>query len=184
MRDQRWSLSIVTLALTAVSSLLCGETTAAGIGILPSVVSSRGDSAHEGASEFEVLLHVALLQRTHRVTGLVSIGDRHGMRPHGGERALTRAAASGVTVVKLAPRGVVAPAPDGLFLDGGALTAEQASEVLARLIELHGAPPAAVDPARPTPRELTAIRAHLGPFQIALATAAVQQRAELVTLRK
>jgi hypothetical protein len=43
--------------------------------------------------------------------------------------------------------------------------------VLGRCLQTHGAPPAAADPENPTARELAAIRAHLQPFQAALALA-------------
>jgi hypothetical protein len=106
------------------------------------------------------------------VAGLVSVGDRHGVRPCGGERALGRAALMGVPVIKLAPGGEVAATPDDIFLNGGPLSVEEVTAVLERCLTFHGAPPVAADPANPTKRELAAIRDHLQPFREALALAA------------
>lgn len=145
---------------------------------------SPGDSTREGAGEFEVLLRLAQLQKTHRAAGLVSVGDRHGMRRCGGENALVRATLSGVPVVKLAPQGEVAATPEGLFLDGGSLTAEQAKSVLEHCLARHGAPPSAADPDRSTARELAAIRAHLEPFQTALRTFSLQNEDRLLAASK
>lgn len=167
--------------LSAVSQ---AASTDAGVAVLPAVAWAPGDSAREGAGEFEVLLRIAQLQRAHALAGLVSVGDRHGMRLGGGERALSRATLTGVPVVKLAPRGEVAASPDGLFLDGGTLTADQAGTVLRHCLARHGAPPVAADPAHPTRREIAAIRAHLEPFQTALRTAALQNGEGLLASAK
>lgn len=150
-----------------------------GVAVLRSVAWSPGASVREGAGEFEVLLRVAQLQRAHRVAGLVTVGDHNGMFLGGGERALLQVALSGVPVVKLARGGEVAATPDGLFLDAGRLSEDQAMRVLTRCLELHGAPPAAADPLRPSQRELAAIRAHLQPFQESLA----KPESRLVALR-
>ena len=163
--------------LRAVAAIVLAVTTlhaaapAIGIAVLHAAPWSPNAAAREGAGEFEVLLCVAQLQREHAVAGLVSVGDRNGVRQCGGETALRRAALSGLPVVKLAPQGEVAVTPDAIFIDGGALNAEHARRWLKTCLERFGAPPAAADPERPTPRELGAIRAHLRSFQDAFASA-------------
>ncbi len=180
MRVIRWVSRLLQLFGT-IGSIIFSLTTPAqaapanvGVAVLQAAAWAPGDSTREGAGEFEVLLRIAQLQRAHAASGLVSVGDRHGMRPCGGEHALSRATLTGVPVVKLAPRGEVAASPDGLFLDGGNLTADQAVAVLRHCLIRHGAPPVAADPAHSTRREIAAIRAHLEPFQTALRTAALQ----------
>jgi hypothetical protein len=101
------------------------------------------------------------------------------MRPVGGERALWRATLTGVPVVKLAPHGEVAPAPEGLFLNCGTLSEEKASRILTECLERLGAPPAAANAEHPTAAELAAIRRHLRPFQAALDSAAQPRVASL-----
>lgn len=149
-----------------------GAPSPAGVAVLRAVAWSPADSVRDGAGEFEVLLRLAQVQRTHRTAGVVSVGDRHGARPAGGERALQQAALSGVPVVKLAPGGSVAPAPHGLFLDGGSLDADHARDLLLHCLERYGPPPAARNPAAPSAAEFAAIRVHLEAFQTVLNAAA------------
>lgn len=164
---------LVAAVLAAVAAPVVAQAPAAGarVAILRSVAWSPLDAARDGAGEFEVLLCVAQLQRTHRLAGLVSVGDRHGVRRGGGEKALTHAALSGLPVVRLAPGGTVAATPWDIFLDGGQLGAETAQRILGECLERLGSPPPAADPERPTARELAAIRAHLKPFQAELVAA-------------
>ena len=152
----------VVLLLTAQASPLSSSV---GIAVLHAAPWAPGDAAREGAGEFEVLLRVAQLQRVHRVAGLISVGDRHGMRPCGGEQALSRVALTGIPVVKLARGGEVASTPDDLFLDGRSLNEEQAKATLERCLKRFGAPPTAADPENPTKQELAKIRAHLSRFR-------------------
>jgi hypothetical protein len=160
------TIAITSLALSSLVSLhATSPTSTVGIAILHAAPWSPGDAARGGAGEFEVLLRVAQLKRAHRIAGLISVGDRHGMRPCGGEHALSRAALTGISVVKLARGGEVASTPDDLFLDAGSLTEEQARATLERCLKQFGAPPAAVDPENPTPQEFTSIRAHLRRFR-------------------
>jgi hypothetical protein len=160
-----------TIAITALALALEVSTDAAtsdspvGIAVLHAAPWSPGDSARDGAGEFEVLLRVAQLKRAHRISGLISVGDRHGMRPCGGEQALSRVALSGVPVVKLARGGEVASTPDDLFLDARSLSEEQAKVTLEHCLKRFGVPPAAVDPESPTQQELASIRAHLSRFR-------------------
>jgi hypothetical protein len=147
----------------------------AGVAVLRAASWSPGDEVREGAGEFEVLLCAAQLQQQHGAAGIIGVGDRHGMFAPGAERALRLLARNGIPVVKLARGGDLASDPEQLFLDAHGLSAAEASTVLTRCLERHGAPPAAVNPERPTPQELAAIRAHLQPFREALALAAAPQ---------
>jgi hypothetical protein len=152
-------LSVVSGALALVSA--DAATPSAGVAVLHPSAWSPNDPARDGAEEFEILLRVAQLQRVHRAVGLVAVGDRRGTLSQGGERALRSLVFAGVVVVKLAPNGEVASAPDGLFLEGGTLSAEKTSRFLALALEHHGAPPVAANPEQPTTAERAAIRAHL-----------------------
>ncbi len=151
----------------------------AGVGIVHGAAWNVGDTVREGAGEFAVLLEAARLQRDHPAAGLIAVGDRSGFLRSGGERALRHVVFTGVAVVKLAPRGEVTAADQVPFLDGGSLSAEAAASTLARCLAQHGAPPAVGDPENPTRAELAAIRAHLQPFQAALARAAAPRVAGL-----
>lgn len=122
--------------------------------------------------EFEVLLRAAQLQHDHRAAGIVGVGDRRGLFVTGAERALRLLALRGMPVAKLSLTGDVAADPDRLFLDATGLTEAEASAVLTRCLERHGPSPAVANPEKPTDRELSAIRAHLRPFQEAIALAA------------
>ncbi len=174
---------IRTLALSAVLFFpagVAGQTPSksAGVAVLHSAAWSPGDTARDGAGEFAVFLQAAQLQQTHRAAGLVAVCDRHGHLRSGGERALRRLVFSGVAIVKLA-HDAAFPADDQLaFLDGGRLTPEVASEILARCLERFGGPPIAADPEKPTYAELAALRVHLRPFQTALSSAAGPQFAQ------
>lgn len=173
------------LAGTALSLALVGSLTgkvpaaavSVGVGVLHSAAWSPGDAARDGAGEFSVFLRTAQLQREHRVAGFVAVGDRHGMLRSGGERALRRIVLTGIAVVKLAPGGEIAASDRDVFLRGGALDAPAASLVLRQCLEHFGAPPPVSDPDNPTAQELAAIRAHLEPFQQALALASGAQLA-------
>lgn len=145
-----------------------------GVAVLHTVPWSPNDSTRDGAGEFAVLVRVAQLRRAHTAAGLVSVGDHNGTLQCGGERALRRAALSGVPVVKIARGGEVAATPDGLFLDAGRLPEAQAVVVLERCLALYGTPAPALNPDQPTQRELAAIRAHLRNFQNLLAISAAQ----------
>jgi L-asparaginase len=136
-----------------------------GVAVLHATAWAPGDSVREGAGEFEVLLRVAQLQRAYRLSGVVSVGNQHGVRPCGGERALKYAALSGIPVVKLARDGAVAPSPGDIFVDAGSLSAEQAKNTLEHCLLRYGAPPAAADPENPSELEFARIRAHLVAFR-------------------
>ncbi len=142
-----------------------------GVAVLRSAPWSPGDTVREGAGEFEVLVCAARLQKEHAVAGLVGIGDRHGLFLQGAERALRQLALSGIPVVRLATGGDLATDPDAIFLDATGLNSDAAAKLLQRCLERHGAPPAVVNPAKPSQKELAAVRAHLAPFRDAFALA-------------
>lgn len=145
--------------------------TPAAVAIVRSVEWSPGDVARDGAGEFAVYLQVAQLQRSHGAAGIVAVGDRNGRLRDGGEQALRRLVHTGVPVVKLSTSGHRAAADHPLFLDGGSLAADSASDILARSLKRHGPPPSVVNAEAPTPAEIEAIQKHLRPFQAALASA-------------
>ena len=165
----------------SLAALLCATpafaTAPAEIAVLHAVEWSPGDTVREGAGEFVVLLRAAQLQRTGHAAGLLAVGDHNGVLRAGGERALRRVALSGVVVAKLARGGEVAWAPDQLYVDAGRLNEARAQGVLARALELHGAPPSAADPDQPTAREIGAIQAHLRKLQAVFALEAGAQLA-------
>jgi hypothetical protein len=172
------TLSLVAFTAASLLSIRASSpSSSVGIAVLHAAPWAPGDAAREGAGEFEVLLRVAQLQRAHRVAGLISVGDRHGMRACGGERALSRVALTGIPVVKLARGGEVASTPADLFLDGRSLNEEQAKTTLERCLERFGAPPAAKDPEHPTKQELAKIRAHLSRFRQAFELASAPRLA-------
>lgn len=171
---------LVALAVSAAArpAPAAASGAAAGVDIVHGAPWNAGDSVRDGAGEFAVFLQAARLQHAHRAAGLVAVGDRSGFVRSGGERALRHLVLTGLAVVKLAPGGEVAPADRAPFLDGLNLDSAVAAATLARSLAEHGAPPAAADPERPTAAELAAIRAHLQPFQAALALAAAGRLAQ------
>lgn len=130
---------------------------------------SQGDMAREGAAEFMVLMQVARLQQA-GPGGLVAVGDRRGRFSGAAETALVAAVLRGIPVVKVVPPGGGVANPDGLFLDGGALSPEAAQEVLARCLAKYGTWPAG---AEATPR----MREQLQRFQNELTLARGQRLA-------
>jgi hypothetical protein len=147
----------------------------AGVAVLLSPLRSPGDQVRDGAGEFEVLVSVARVQRDHPTVGVVGVGNRKGFFPAGGEHALRFFALQGVPIVKLAQGGQPAADPEGLYLAGINLSETEAAAVLRRCLERFGSPPRAVDPDRPTPGELTAIRAYLRPSREAFAMASARR---------
>jgi L-asparaginase len=159
-------------ALFALLGLLTAVQAAdAGIAVIHSTKWSPGDCVRDGAGEFQVLVSVASLQREHSTVGVVGVGNRHGLFPAASEHALRFFALHGVPVAKLAKGDELVPDPEGLFLDGGALSEKEAADVLAHCLNRYGAPPLAANPDRPTANELEAIRKSLRPFRAAFAVA-------------
>jgi len=163
----------VLLAAAALAGPLTA--TPAGVAVVRSAAWSPGDTVREGAGEFEVFVCAAALRRDHPTAGLVGVGDRHGMFLQGAERALHLLALKGVPVAKIARGGDLAADPDEIFINATGLAEADASALLKKCLERHGAPPAAHDPSHPTASELAAIRAHLRPFRAAFALATAPQ---------
>lgn len=165
------------LGLLAMVPGTLTATPAAGVAVLRAASWSPNDAVRDGAGEFEVLMCAAVLQRENRTAGIVGIGDRHGLFVTGAERALRLLALRGVPVAKVARSGQVAADPEELFLDASGLNETEATVVLRRCLEKHGAPPMAVNPELPTKREIAAIRTHLLPFREAFALATAPRMA-------
>lgn len=124
-----------------------------------------GDATRDGAAEFSVLVQVAQLRQHHPLAGLVCVGNRCVLLAIRTEATLGRVALMGVPVVKL-PGGGERPAnPAQVFVEARAMDPAAAQRLLATCLARYGAPPAARDPARPTPPELDAIRAKVSQYQ-------------------
>lgn len=158
---------------TSVAAVALASPLAAtpGVAVLKNAPWSPGDTVREGAGQFEVLVCAAQLRRVHTLAGIVGVGDRHGLFLQGAERALQHLALSGMPIVKLTTGGDLASDPAELFINAHGLNAGEASELLARCLSRHGAPPTAANPASPTAGELAAIRKHLRPFHDAFVLA-------------
>ncbi len=149
----------------------------AGVAVIRSGVWSVGEPLRDGAGEFQVFISVAQQQRNHHAVGVVGIGSRHGLFSEGGEHALRFVALRGVAVAKLASDSDWAGDPEGLFLNAGKLSDQEAAAVLTRCLEKFGPPPTVANSDAPTPRELEAIRQHLLPFREAFLLASAPRLA-------
>lgn len=141
-------------------SYLCAAERA-GVAVIKASSWSPNDPARDGAGEFAVLLCMASLQQHHQLAGLVGVADQNGSFQTGEERAFRFAALNGVPVVKVAASGSIAHCPDDLFVEAGALSATEASRLLAAALEHYGAPPRAQNPMAPTNDELAAVARHM-----------------------
>lgn len=164
MRTPRQSILAAGLALSLCLTAAVAETASVTqVQVIRAAGWSRGDPVKEGAAEFVILLEIARLGRDPANSGLVGVGDRRGLFGPGAEKAMQRAVLQGVPVVKIAPSGRVLPAPHGLFIDGTGLTEEEASVVLARCLDVHGALPVVREQAGSG--ELAALRQRLATYQ-------------------
>jgi hypothetical protein len=141
------------------------EGVAPGVEVLRTAAWSPDDPGREGASEFEVLLAVARLVRTHRLAGVVSVANDRGTALPPAERALLRATAMGVPVVRVGPAEGLAIQPDGFFVNALGLSPEEASRVLGECLLSFGALPPARNPLAPSPAERDALRAQVARYQ-------------------
>ncbi len=129
--------SLVTLA--AVLAFPFATFSAPPVAIIEDAPWSPGDAPRDGASEFGVLLQLAQLQQQHPLIGLVGVGDRRGVFQEGTRRGLAFAVQQGVPVVRLARGAPIAvPIAGDVFIDGGMMTAEAASALLAQCLERFG----------------------------------------------
>lgn len=84
------------------------------------------------------------------------------------EQALLRAACRGLPIVRTGrgnASGLVRVNPNNVFIEGNNLTATKARLLLTAAIMKFGALPPALDPERPTPEELDAIRQRIVAYQ-------------------
>ncbi len=157
--------TLVLLALATTTTSVRAE--APGTTILFDAPWSPGDASRDGAAEFAVLLNVAQLRQAHRRAGIVAVGNADGLLQPATQDALTRAVFMGVTVVRIVgatkPLGVT----NDLFVEAAAQPALVVEKLLADCLIRFGAPPAAANPARPTPAETAAIRRVLSRYQLA-----------------
>lgn len=172
-RSIPWRAHLLVGLLVSLSPVVfAGPAPNAAIGVVRNVAWSPGDVQREGACEFEIFLTVAQLRQNHRHVGLVGIGNHNGRLSVQAEQALENVALRGVAVAKLAPEGgSVARSDEALFVDAGTLSETKACQLLQTCIERFGPLPAAANPSRPTPAELSAIRRQLRNYQGAFSTA-------------
>lgn len=136
------------------------------VAVLHSPAWSPDDAERDGASEFEVMMCTARVLRESGLGGVVGVGNRHGLFLPAAEQALHRAALMGVPIVKLSSGSEAPSAATGsLFIRAGDMAPNEARNVLASCLLRYGALPPVRDPAKPTARELTAIRTHLSLYQ-------------------
>lgn len=129
---------------------------------------SPDDAPRDGAAELGVLLQLARLQQSHPAVGVVGVGDRRGIFQDGTQRGLEFAVRRGIPVVRLA-RGVRFCPPSGndLFIDGGALSPNEAVEVLSDCLKRYGALPTSDASHPPTTGEARELREKLTLYQAA-----------------
>jgi len=154
-------VAVLLLLLAVTDAIALAGTSVPSVAVVRSTAWMPGDATREGAAEMLVLLEIARVRHQADQAGLVAVGDRRGLFPAGAEEALREAVLRGLPVVKLASGGRVLPAPHGLFLDGGTLSAEEASRVLARCLELYGTLPPSREAGVATPQ----LRERLRQFQ-------------------
>jgi len=136
-----------------------------GIAVLKSARWSPNDAERDGASEFEVFLCVGRLLDGHALAGVVGIGNRNGAFLPAAEQALARAVAMGLPVVKVSVSGALETNSENLFIEAGALSADEARATLAECLVTLGALPPARNPLAPSRAELQAIHAKLDRYQ-------------------
>lgn len=141
------------------------EESAPAVEVLRPSAWSPGDPEREGACEFEVLLVAARLVRSHRLAGLISVCDDRGTALPPAERALQRAAAMGVPVVRVGPVDAWVAHPAGVFVNAHGLSPEEASRLLRECLLTFGALPPARNPLAPSPAEVLALRAQVARYQ-------------------
>jgi hypothetical protein len=147
--------------------VLCPSVKAAepAVAILLGSTWSPGDSARQGAAEFEVLMCVAQTRRAAALFGLVGVGDRDGRFPPGAETALEQVARMGVPIVRLAQSTGLPARPGDVFIEGGSLSPEVAKQILRNCLARYGALPVSANPAQPTKKESAALQARIALFQ-------------------
>ena len=155
----------LSLLVVWIATSVCTHATEPAVTVLYGAKWSPQDATREGAAEFEVLLCAARMQQSHVLSGIVGVGPHHGAFSPGAEIALQQVAHMGIPIVRLAAIGPF-PAHDGdVFVEAGTLSPAEAKRLLTECLARFGAPPPAVDPRHPTPKELAAIQAKLALYQ-------------------
>jgi hypothetical protein len=164
---RRWCVAgklsaVMLFILTSAAS----SATEPAVAVLYGSVWSPGDTARDGAAEFEVLMCAARLRSGSTLAGLIGVGNKHGSFSPSAETALERVALMGIPVVRLA-QGETLPAHDGdVFIEAGTLSAQDAKRLLAECLTRYGPLPAAADPVRPTKKERAALLNRLALYQL------------------
>lgn len=171
--------TLLSIALTLATNARADST---GTAIIYDAPWSPGDAPRSGAAEFTVLLSVARLRHDHTRAGIVAVGNQNGLLQPATEDALTRAALMGVAVVRLSGSAHAPALPDDLFIAAPSQPALIVEKILSDCLVRFGAPPAAVNPAKPTARETAAIRRVISRYQMAFDTIAFLARTHIGTL--
>lgn len=158
-----WVLLGIILGVCLASELAASEP---AVAVLYGSAWSPGDSARDGAAEFEVLLCAARVRQAAPLAGIVGVGARRGSFPPAAELALERVAHMGVPVVRLASNGTLSANDGDVFIEAGSLTPTDAKRLLSECLQRCGPLPAAIDPTRPTKKEKAAIQAKLAEYQL------------------
>lgn len=165
MTPLRRLATAATLFVLALATTARAETP--GTAIIYDAPWAPGDASRSGAAEFTVLLSVAQLRHQHSRAGIVAVGTNNGLLQPATEDALTRAALMGVAVVRLAGSAKPPALPDDLLIEAASQPALIVEKLLADCLTRFGPPPAAADPAKPTPGETAAIRRMISRYQLA-----------------
>lgn len=142
---------------------------------IPKVALFKGDNWYDDAgapdpkAEPGILTMIDYLLDKYPLAGIVG----EGLAPYSSmsasqDKALELAALSGIPVAKTArgdASGLVKVNPNNLFIEGNNLTTTKARMLLMAAIMKLGPLPPAKDPTKPTPEELTAIKAKIAQYQ-------------------
>lgn len=155
--------------LSLVSALILLGTAALAaprIAVIVDAPWSPNDVSRDGAAELSIMLQIALLQQETQAVGVVGVGDKRGLFQDGTRRGLEIAAQRGVPVVRLARdmRACLTDV-DELFINGGMLSPEAASALLTECLTRHGPLPVIHSTAKPSSREMDALRRKLKLYQ-------------------
>jgi hypothetical protein len=126
------------------------------------------DPFASGETEVDVMARVEANLKEEPLAGFVQEGVTGGGLTAPVEDALRRAALTGFPVVKVNrgnPQGFMRRNEEDLVIEGNNLTATKARLLLMASLLKLGALPPAKDPAKPTPDELSAIRAKVKVYQ-------------------
>ena len=159
-------LRLLFCLVSAVILLVTAAWATPRVAVIEDAPWSPNDVSRDGAAELEVMLRVAQLQQENRSVGVVGVGDKRGLFQDGTRRGLEMAVQHGVPVVRLA-RGMQAclNGVDDLFINGGMLSPEAASALLAECLARHGALPSVHSRGKLNAKEMSALRRKLQLYQ-------------------